>query len=550
MWTISKLLSPRMATRFRVSVWHVGGVRAKTFLRRLMRSLRPCVVSLIPLFLFPGCHNGQRRPNLLVGTVRLPPQPDAVAILKEASAVALSHAPRQIWTESVLRPIVKAQLLAGDIDGACASASGMVGVARTWALCHIAESWAQNGEKQRGLAMLDELGPEEPGCRDGVLLRFAEYHLGNEDFGAADLVLTEIASGEVRVRGLSSKAVAFVQCGRRAAAEHAFQQALAAVATLDGNAELLCEIARAQTRCGFRDGALLTIRQVLASTDQSQDLKAKVGGYREAGVLLAGLGRSEEANRAFSAALRAAEQCSSLGLQEVLLRSIALGQAQTGRLLQARHTTAAMPSSSASRDATLLAIIERILDRGDFQGAMEARKQMTGSVLRAAALLSVAARYAEAGNRTAAVGIAQRVKLSHPNSGVAFHYREPETWGVVYRLPLDSGFGDSEAAMEDAATLAGAAMRLHQTLGAGFSHPPIDFFSNFPPVVLRSMAYSQSLETAGATIAGDWAREMPTDRQRTFALLGLAEGMLAEQAQMAEQGSLSHRPAIPWWIGR
>jgi len=349
------------------------------------------------------------------------------------------------------------------------------------------------------------------------------------------------------------------------------------------------KVAQTQSEVAEMDDVSSTIQQLVQHAETSKDGLSRVGLLREAAVLSAAIGNHTTAKQLFRQAIDAREsikpptpcpESNRIGA----LKTIIGAQAAAGYIDEALKATRLLTTPDGGRAEALCSIVVAQATAGDMAGAVATAHSIQDSVqyttnalveianlqvksgklndslatvdqiedrfAKATAFLEVATAYAKAGDKKTARDVAARVRVtSWPYStsidSAKFDFSRPQTWGIVYGDTLSGTNAMRRGALESGADFSAAAMTLSQALEQ--QHP--DSYAT----MFEDVSYEQivrALARAHAT-SGDsnealaWAQQIGSAekieseedwevttsvKQRIYALIGVAEGLLDKQS--------------------
>ena len=134
-------------------------------------------------------------------------------------------------------------------------------------------------------------------------------------------------------------------------------------------------------------------------------------------------------------------------------------------------------------------------DAGSWQKHWPPHNKSPSPLTKPSQFLNIANEYAEAGDRLTAQAIAGQIHLTRENHRVLlpcelgpFDYREPRTWGIVYKA--GSTFSRRLAAIQVASEVAAAAMTLSLALGEKHTVSYAILFKDFDCEVIQALAHA------------------------------------------------------------
>ncbi len=175
------------------------------------------------------------------------------------------------------------------------------------------------------------------------------------------------------------------------------------------------------------------------------------------------------------------------------LFSVAVAQATSGDVGGARVTIRSFRNSVPYETEILADQAHIQIQRGQLAESLATAQQIPSPSHKAIAFLNIANEYAEAGDRLTAQAIAGQIHLTRENHRVLlpcelgpFDYREPRTWGIVYKA--GSTFSRRLAAIQVASEVAAAAMTLSLALGEKHTVSYAILFKDFDCEVIQALA--------------------------------------------------------------
>ena len=511
---------------------------------------------------------------LAVGVPPSAREPSPREILREASRIACRQdAHQSYWCDRALLQVGSVQIRARDFEGALKTIeASKYEYGRHSALVDLASALARAGQRERALAVLRQIGTdhgwEQMWLDDRVRTAWLEHEISAGEHEKARETIEEMVTAESRAGGFSQLAKAYAKVGDAAAAERAFQLALAVSKSIPDDfarAKALGELADAQLTTG-KSQAKQTIRDLVEASGSMKDPLARVAALREAAVRTARMQERQGADRLFRQAIDAREaiqppvpcpeenRVGALeqiakaqagvgyfedavktarmiihsdkdftvdGRREDAMCAIAVAQSKAGLFTDAVATALSVQYYHQYREEALLEIATVQLSRGDRKGATATAEQIPNPSMKAIALLKIATVCAKSGQGDCAKRIAGRIHvvgrhmLPLPGqSPKEFDYRRPETWGCLYDLPPNYSTSLTRSmAVDKAQRLAGAAMTLAQSLGESHNTRYAEMFKDLPwPEVVRATARAHAMN-GDAKEAQAWAAQIGSDEK-------------------------------------
>ena len=235
---------------------------------------------------------------------------------------------------------------------------------------------------------------------------------------------------------------------------------------------------------------------------------------------------------------------------------IAVAQAKAGDATGGIATALSTEHYIQYQNDALAAIATLCIAKGDRESALMAAKKLTDPSSKAAVILKVATQYAKDGDKNKAKAIAGQIQLKAAPKLLlvgdeviaSFDFTKAETWGVVFDQRSSFTSASYFFHINRAAELAAAAMTLQQV----FDEPQdLDYAVVFKDVhkdVIQSLARAHAAN-GDAKAAHAWASRIGSDErigsekdydsqalveQRIHALIGVAEGLLAEKPDQSQ----------------
>jgi len=239
--------------------------------------------------------------------------------------------------------------------------------------------------------------------------------------------------------------------------------------------------------------------------------------------------------------------------RDEVLREIGIAQAKAGDEASGIATALSIENYFQYQNDALAEIARVYVQKGDKKSALATALKIENPSRKAAAILGIATQYAKDGDKRAAKDIAGEIQLkasleplfSDGVGEVAFDFSNAKTWGILFDSRRFYTSASHSMTINRASSLAAAAMALHQALAEPNNLDYAVAFQDVEKSVVQSLACAHA-KNGDAKDAYAWAIRIGSSEkieseddydakarvdQRLHALIGVAEGMLAKQAQ-------------------
>lgn len=480
---------------------------------------------------------------------------EAADVLHEAAEIALKQDWSNYWHRA-FSDIATVQIQAKDSNGALATIQGMRDPeVRLERLVRVAQALARDGKREQALEVLRPVKTER-GWReyflDEVNLSWIDHLVSSGDLQAARQSIDELDSKKYRAQAFGDLALAYSKSGDGDRAAEYLAQAEKIAETLSAaydRARTYSEVASLAAKMKNNEAARRLFQQA-RNAQQNADSGRKRSVLRFISEKEAEAGFVDDALRTASL-LGRAESILDRWDDDGTLRRIAVAQLATNDTEGALRTAA--PLENPVRDDWLGDLVAHKIAKREFGAAIAEAGKIVDASKKAVAILKVATAHAKLGDRKTATAVAARVELTHGpdyllvGERVYFDYRLPQTWGVTYSQTNAFTTASHFHSVRLAAEVAEAAMILAQALDL---RPEQSYAVLFEQItsdqIIRAVARAHA-SAGDAKEALTWAKQLgsaksnaqgheewPALEQRIYALVGVAEGILARAGEKSK----------------